>query len=92
MVVPHRHRHHARRPQDARHLAQAHRRRPGRTGQPGARRVVHQAGLLEQGQRVRPDLRQRRQQPGEPQAPDDTWKVRLIEEDFHRLMFDTEGV
>jgi len=24
--------------------------------------------------------------------PDDTWKVRLIEEDFHRLMFDTEGV
>jgi adenine-specific DNA-methyltransferase len=25
-------------------------------------------------------------------APDDTWKVRLIEEDFHRLMFDTEGV
>ncbi len=23
--------------------------------------------------------------------PDDTWKVRLIEEDFHRLMFDTEG-
>lgn len=25
-------------------------------------------------------------------APDDTWKVRLIEEDFHRLMFATEGV
>ena len=25
-------------------------------------------------------------------APDDTWKVRLIEEDFHRLMFDTENV
>jgi adenine-specific DNA-methyltransferase len=25
-------------------------------------------------------------------APDDTWKVRLIEEDFHRLMFDTQGV
>ncbi len=25
-------------------------------------------------------------------APDDTWKVRLTEEDFHRLMFDTEGV
>ncbi|MGH8069401.1 MAG: site-specific DNA-methyltransferase, partial [Candidatus Entotheonellia bacterium] len=25
-------------------------------------------------------------------VPDDTWKVRLIEEDFHRLMFDTEGV
>jgi adenine-specific DNA-methyltransferase len=24
--------------------------------------------------------------------PDDTWKVRLIEEDFHRLMFDTEGL
>lgn len=24
-------------------------------------------------------------------AADDTWKVRLIEEDFHRLMFDTEG-
>ncbi len=23
-------------------------------------------------------------------SPDDTWKVRLIEEDFHRLMFDTE--
>jgi adenine-specific DNA-methyltransferase len=25
-------------------------------------------------------------------APDDTWKVRLIEEDFHRLMFDMEGL
>jgi len=25
-------------------------------------------------------------------APDDTWKVWLIEEDFHRLMFDTEDV
>ena len=25
-------------------------------------------------------------------AADDTWKVRLIEEDFHRLMFDTEGL
>jgi len=25
-------------------------------------------------------------------APDDTWKVRLIEEDFFRLMFGTEGV
>ncbi|MCD4748428.1 MAG: site-specific DNA-methyltransferase, partial [Thermoanaerobaculales bacterium] len=25
-------------------------------------------------------------------APDETWKVRLIEEDFHRLMFETEGV
>ncbi len=25
-------------------------------------------------------------------TPDDRWKVRLIEEDFHRLMFDTEGV
>lgn len=25
-------------------------------------------------------------------AADDTWKVRLIEEDFHRLMFDTEDV
>ena len=24
--------------------------------------------------------------------PDDTWKVRLIEEDFHGLMFETEGV
>lgn len=24
-------------------------------------------------------------------APEYTWKVRLIEEDFHRLMFDTEG-
>jgi adenine-specific DNA-methyltransferase len=24
-------------------------------------------------------------------TPDDRWKVRLIEEDFHRLMFDTEG-
>lgn len=24
-------------------------------------------------------------------AADETWKVRLIEEDFHRLMFDTEG-
>lgn len=23
-------------------------------------------------------------------APDDTWKVRLIEEDFQRLMFETE--
>jgi adenine-specific DNA-methyltransferase len=25
-------------------------------------------------------------------TPDDTWKVRLIEDDFHRLMFDSEGV
>jgi adenine-specific DNA-methyltransferase len=25
-------------------------------------------------------------------SADDTWKVRLIEEDFHRLMFDTEDV
>jgi len=25
-------------------------------------------------------------------APDDIWKVRLIEEDFHRLMFEREGV
>ncbi len=25
-------------------------------------------------------------------AVDDTWKVRLIEEDFHRLMFDAEGL
>ena len=25
-------------------------------------------------------------------APDDKWKVRLIEEDFHHLMFDTENV
>jgi len=24
--------------------------------------------------------------------PEDTWKVRLIEEDFHRLMFEAEGV
>jgi len=24
--------------------------------------------------------------------PDQTWKVRLIEEEFQRLMFDTEGV
>jgi len=24
-------------------------------------------------------------------TPHDTWKVRLLEEDFHRLMFDTEG-
>ena len=23
---------------------------------------------------------------------DDTWKVRLIEEDFHRMMFDTEAL
>lgn len=25
-------------------------------------------------------------------APDDTWKVRLIEEDFHRLMFETDAI
>ena len=25
-------------------------------------------------------------------TPDDLWKVRLIEEDFHRLMFDTAGM
>ena len=25
-------------------------------------------------------------------TPDDLWKVRLIEEDFHRLMFDTGGM
>ncbi len=29
---------------------------------------------------------------GNLKTPDDIWKVRLIEEDFHRLMFDTEGV
>jgi len=27
-----------------------------------------------------------------PVRPDDTWKVRLIEEDLHRLMFDVEDV
>lgn len=26
------------------------------------------------------------------EIPDDTWKVRMIEEVFHRLMFDTEDV
>ena len=52
---------HARRAPNARHLAQAH--RQAGAGQPGARRVVHQAGLLGQGQRIRPHLRQRRQQP-----------------------------
>ena len=36
-------------------------------------------------------LRERRQQSGEPQDSGDTRKVRLIEEDFHRLMFETEG-
>jgi adenine-specific DNA-methyltransferase len=25
-------------------------------------------------------------------TPDDRWKVRLIEEDFHRLMFEMEGI
>lgn len=25
-------------------------------------------------------------------TPDDTWKIRLSEEDFHRLRFDMEGV
>ena len=25
-------------------------------------------------------------------GPDESWKVRLIEEDFHRLMFDTDGM
>src|SRR6185312_5945554 len=25
-------------------------------------------------------------------APDDTWKVRIIEEDFHRLMFATDAI
>ena len=67
ILVPHSHRHHARRSPNARHLAQAHRR--AGAGQLGARRVVHQAGLLGQGQRVRPHLRQRRQQPREPQDP-----------------------
>ena len=36
-------------------------------GQPRPQRVVHQTGLLLEGQRVRPHLRQWRQQPREPQ-------------------------
>ena len=55
--------------------------------------MVHQARLLDQGPRVSAHLRQRRQQQLENlKAPADTWKVRLIEEDFYRLMFDTEGM
>ena len=63
-----------------------------RAGQPRARRVVHHAGystkdsefdlIYVNGDNNLENLK----------APDDTWKVRLIEEDFHRLMFDTEGV
>ena len=89
VVVPHRHRHHARRPQDAGHLAQAHRR--SGAGQPGARRVVHQAGLLDQGREFDLIYVNGDNNLENLKAPDDTWKVRLIEEDFHRLMFDTEG-
>jgi adenine-specific DNA-methyltransferase len=47
VVVPHRHRHHARRAEHVDHLAQAQRR--SRAGQLGARRVVQQTGLLDQG-------------------------------------------
>ena len=43
---------------DTHHLAQTHWR--AGAGQSGTRRVVHQAGLLGQGQRVRPHLRQQR--------------------------------
>ena len=28
---------------------------------------------------------------GNLKTPDDRWKVRLIEEDFHRLMFEGDG-
>ena len=41
---------------------------------------------------ILPDLRKRRQQPEDLKAPDDSGKVRLIEEDFHRLMFEMKGV
>ncbi len=52
VVVSHGDGHHARRPQDADHLAQTPWRRDarrGRTGQRGARRMVHQTGLQQQG-------------------------------------------
>ena len=71
LAVPHRDGNHTRRPQDARRLAQAPRwRHPRRrrAGQPGPRYLVRQARLLEQGQRARPDLRERRLQPREPQG------------------------
>ncbi len=32
------------------------------------------------------------EQPGKPAHAEDLWKVRLIEEDFHSLMFAAEGV
>ena len=89
-LVPYRHRHHARRPQDAHHLAQAHRR--AGAGQPGARRVVHQAGLLAKDSEFDLIYVNGDNNLENLKAPDDTWKVRLIEEDFHRLMFDTEGL
>ncbi len=41
---------------------------------------------------LRPVLRQRRQQPRKSPPSDQTWKVRLIEEEFGRLMFDVQDV
>ncbi|OGP87395.1 MAG: hypothetical protein A2Y95_05005 [Deltaproteobacteria bacterium RBG_13_65_10] len=41
---------------------------------------------------ILPDRRKRRQQLGDLKAPDDSGKVRLIEEGFHRLIFGMEAV
>ena len=61
-------------------------------GQPGARRVVHQAGLLGQDSEFDLIYVNGGNNLENLKTPDDLWKVRLIEEDFHRLMFDTEGM
>ena len=91
-MVPHRHRHDARRPQDARHLAQAHRRE-----RPEQDNLVLDEWFTKQGYSSKDSEFDLIYVNGDNnlenlKAPDDTWKVRLIEEDFHRLMFEMEGV
>ena len=89
VLVPHCHRHYARWPQDAHHLAQAHRR-------PEQDNLVLDEWFTKQGYSAKDSEFDLIYVNGgnnleNLKTPDDTWKVRLIEEDFHRLMFETEG-
>ena len=91
VVVPHRHRHHARR-SDARSIIWRK-----LTGDPEQDNLVLDEWFTKQGYSTKDYEFQLIYVNGDNnlenlKAPDDTWKVRLIEEDFHRLMFDTEGV
>ena len=67
------------------------------TGEPEQDNLVLEEWFTRQGyaaigQRIRPDLRQWRQQPCEPQdARRPVEGSAVVEEDFHRLMFEMEG-